>query len=424
LGKLAILPPGTVIAVQAPWGRGKTDVLARAAAATWRPGAAPAALAPRALWLNPWQYGTPDLLSPLVLALLERISPARRGSSSALLTAAETVIRAGLTFGLKAVAVTTGTRLLDVAAEPVHELLGGLFEARRQEGAVRPDADPAAAMAARFRELVGAWLADHASAGATRVLICVDDLDRCLPDRQVAFLEALRFLLSAGAAASFLVALDPALARQAVGRHYGVEAADLDRYLEKMLDLRVNLPALGPEALDRLVAQHLAEPAAEQLQSGLGLPPEAVRRAAPRAWCVPELRNPRTVRRVFDRLALLAQDAAGRAVTLDGPGDAQLVLAWLGLIERWPDVRAALQDAGEDFATRFVELHRHVLEGQPAGGAEAVVARLPCGRRAPDLAAVLRSLEAAAVPGSSLSPERQIGPRLYELDQQLVAAGL
>ncbi|MBI2300095.1 MAG: hypothetical protein HYU66_14320 [Armatimonadetes bacterium] len=58
---------GSVVALQASWGRGKTDLLARIARETYRDGLS-RYLAP-ALWVNPWQYGSPDLLSPMVAQL-------------------------------------------------------------------------------------------------------------------------------------------------------------------------------------------------------------------------------------------------------------------------------------------------------------------------------------------------------------------
>src|ERR1035438_8226750 len=75
LDRVRSMDPGSGIAIQASWGHGKTDVLARMAASTYGLDQKLDAsrIAPKALWLNPWQYDDPNLLTPLVIALLGRI---------------------------------------------------------------------------------------------------------------------------------------------------------------------------------------------------------------------------------------------------------------------------------------------------------------------------------------------------------------
>src|SRR5262245_32787141 len=71
------LPLGSVISIQGSWGRGKTDVLARAYVELQERARREGHPAP--LWLNPWQYGTPDLIRPVVVNLLSRLRPEQRG---------------------------------------------------------------------------------------------------------------------------------------------------------------------------------------------------------------------------------------------------------------------------------------------------------------------------------------------------------
>src|SRR5262249_43622897 len=124
---MATLPPGSVIAVQGPWGRGKTDVLTRvhdvlvARAGT---------TAPPPLWLNPWQYGSPNLIAPLVVQLLDRIPPAGRSGSATLRRAAETLLRAGNAIAFKALSVVVPFgEVLQAGKGPIDDLIGELFDA-------------------------------------------------------------------------------------------------------------------------------------------------------------------------------------------------------------------------------------------------------------------------------------------------------
>ena len=99
------LPPGSVIAVQGSWGRGKTDVLARLARQTWDD-PPPPGVSDRALWINPWQYGYPDLLTPLVIELMGRAQSRGKVDAVKLRAAAKSIIKAGVSFGAKAATVS------------------------------------------------------------------------------------------------------------------------------------------------------------------------------------------------------------------------------------------------------------------------------------------------------------------------------
>lgn len=444
LHKAVFLPPGSVLAVQGPWGRGKTDVLLRIAKIVREPTkyGIQEGLIGDALWINPWQYGTPDLLTPLVLAMLDRIPAEVRVKDGRLRLLAETLLRAGVNFGMKALG-TTINPILSLAADPVDRMIAGLFAAAgvKVEND-RPDADPVAVMGERFNELSGKLLAAKGKTADARLLVCVDDLDRCLPDRQVALLEAIRFLISAGAPVTFLIALDPTLARQAIITHYRTDAFDPDRYLDKMFDLRVNLPSLGVR-MGALVEHHLARQmhamghvmlVGDALRDLLG--DQAVDRllkeAATLSLSTPDLANPRIVRRIFDRLYLLAVSRAAareRSLGLTTAEECGQLLVWLAIAERYPAIRGAAQaalssDRGDTFVERLRFLHRHYLPDSdaratrelPRSFADLVAShRLPDPTSAPELCAVFAVLGKGA--GSWAES-------IFEIDQALVRAGL
>ncbi|MFT5684424.1 MAG: hypothetical protein ACI8RZ_005365 [Myxococcota bacterium] len=364
LSQAGRLPAGSVIALQGSWGRGKTDVIARLAQ---RAEAAPEWAW---LWINPWQYGDANLLTPLVLELLSMIPEEKRTSRPALVKAARTVLLAGLSFGMKATSrLVPGASLLADAAGPAASLLSGLFTAKDiNDARSRPEADPIATMSVQFKVLVEAVL--ETKPELERLVVCVDDLDRCLPDRQVALLQALRFLLSSSAEVRFAVAIDPVLARQALRVHYNEAHFDPDLYLDKMFDLRVNLPAVGDADVGALIRSHLSRAVPEGVLSAvlgekLGAAwPEHLIEQAPRALCIPNLRNPRLVRRVVDRLYLLLTTPGVAPLRLGVPLDARWLLIWLVIAERWPELRQALQSDRAAFQRNLARLHQHVLGGE------------------------------------------------------------
>lgn len=435
LERAAILPAGSMISVQGPWGRGKTDVLARVAAASFTETPAHSIFLP-AIWINPWQYGTPDLLSPVVIALLKRIKPAHRTGKKALWKAAESIIKAGLSFGLKATALTVpGGQIYEAAAKEAKSLLEGLFEARELDDDSTPDPDPVSEMGHRFAELVQQLITHENRESTARLLICVDDLDRCLPHRQVALLEALRFLVSAGASATVLVALDPTLARQSVIAHYGTSAFDPDRYLDKMFDLRLTLPSISEDMLRTLIQRQIDLGRESAFPGQLGLFAD-LEDAAVDALFLPEFRNPRMLSRIFSRFHLLARSGLPPDLKV-GKDDKWLWVLWLALIERRPELRAALQDAGSRMTGRFEDIFKaygSVFDPDLATPAErkhlANYMRgigMPDPDEAPDLTGVFQWIVGHR-PSHRADKVRenmeQVGKIFSDLDRVLVQAGL
>jgi len=350
LDKVGILSPGSMISIQGPWGRGKTDILLRIKGAD--NDSVKSKARRTSIWINPWQYGTPDLLSPIVIALLKLAPPKTPSQSKALWKAAQSVITAGIGFGLKATAlVAPGGKFIEAAAEEAKSLLTGLFEARALDEMPKPDPDPVARLGEQFKKLVDHVLAHEGHSPAARLLICIDDLDRCLPHRQVALLEALHFLISAKADATILVALDPSLARQSVVVHYGTPAFDPERYLDKMFDLRITLPSISGETLKTLIRKQLSKnylfegaqvPLLELAARRFGHLFSDLENSFQKALFLPDFCNPRMIGRILRRIHLLACSNVSSSLQV-APQDQWLLILWLALIERRPELRTAYQ---------------------------------------------------------------------------------
>ena len=111
---------------------------------------------------------------------------------------------------------------------------------------------------AGFRDAFGELLDDLPQ--VTRVVVLVDDLDRCLPDAVMSTLEAIKLFLSVKKMV-FVVAADQDMVRDAI-------AASLDassrserfavRYLEKIIQLPVSLPRLAQYEAEAYITLLLA----------------------------------------------------------------------------------------------------------------------------------------------------------------------
>jgi hypothetical protein len=336
------LPSGSVISVQGPWGRGKTDVVTRAF--DWFAEEAAAGRAPEPIWVDPWQYGRPDLIQPVVLQLMERMHKQHRDSDR-LKMVAKNLLRASNDMVFKAVSTFVPFGSVIGAAQPaVDDIINSLLDNQSPE----VDADPVHEMASRFYELVDAVVDNAAGNARLPLLICVDDLDRCLPDHQIAMLEAIHFLTSAGAHCLFLVALDPVLVQQAAITHYRTVGFDSNQYLDKLFQLRVNLTALQRDKIETMIDAELelprAAPARTILLKGLSADPDAVKAAFGRVFAVPELTNPRLVHRVFERLRLAAMaNSSDDHDFLRDPERLVALVIWCAVAERWPQLRQLLQ---------------------------------------------------------------------------------
>lgn len=106
---------------------------------------------------------------------------------------------------------------------------------------------------AGFRDDFAALMAQDL--GITKVVVLVDDLDRCLPAAAVATLEAIKLFLSVKKMA-FVLAADEDLVRASIDAHLGGLANGdfAARYSEKIVQIPVSLPVLSQQDAEAYVA--------------------------------------------------------------------------------------------------------------------------------------------------------------------------
>ncbi|MEU4828447.1 P-loop NTPase fold protein [Actinomadura sp. NPDC023710] len=91
--------------------------------------------------------------------------------------------------------------------------------------------------------------------GIQKVVVLVDDLDRCLPSTIMATLEAIKLFLSVPQTA-FVLAADEELIREAIGIHLeGASRGGLAKlYTEKIIQIPISLPVLSLEQAEAYIA--------------------------------------------------------------------------------------------------------------------------------------------------------------------------
>jgi predicted KAP-like P-loop ATPase len=245
-----------------------------------------------------------------------------------------------------------------------------------------------------------------------RLIVLIDDLDRCLPATAIATLEAIRLFLFVPSAA-FVIAADEGMIEYAVRNHFpdlpvstgpGSYARN---YLEKLIQVPFRMPALGSAETYIYLALllHLSngvDPASEAFAKTLAVAREALRRPwlgrgfdrttiAKQLTPIPtELEaalqvaaqispilaegargNPRQVKRFVNTMALRMAIASERGFQDEIK---QAVLAKLMLAERFaPEVfdAIALDSAADGFSKIVAELEGTDAEEKAASGKRA-----------------------------------------------------
>lgn len=152
-------------------------------------------------------------------------------------------------------------KVLVTSAVTMTPNIGGLVEALTPEPP--PDQgeapDPAKPQSmAGFRDEFAALMADE-GLGIAKVVVLVDDLDRCLPPAAVGTLEAIKLFLSVKKMA-FVLAADEDLVRASIDAHLGGLANGdfAARYTEKIVQIPVSLPVLSQHDAEAYVALLMA----------------------------------------------------------------------------------------------------------------------------------------------------------------------
>lgn len=143
-----------------------------------------------------------------------------------------------------------------VGATITNMVLARTVDAEKLVDAFTPNPEEPTSMAG-FREEFEQHMKN--SVGIKKVIVLVDDLDRCSPDSVVAILEAIKVFLSVSKMA-FVLAAEEALIRFAIERstNSGARNTYSDRYLEKIVQLPVRLPTLSREDAETFIALLLA----------------------------------------------------------------------------------------------------------------------------------------------------------------------
>lgn len=290
------------IGVHGDWGAGKSSVLKMAE------GAFKAQDRVLCLWFNGWTFeGFADAKTVLIETLIDELRRARPNSTKVAEAAKKLLkrvdwLKLARNSGGLALTAFTGIPSLDqisgaidmiktFAAKPsdqvsVDDLKEFAGQAQEYVKSAEEDVDriPAHIQAFRkeFLELIDAAELD-------RLVVIVDDLDRCLPKTAIATLEAIRLFLMVERTA-FVIGADELMIEYAVKEHFpdlppsSGPVGYARNYLEKLIQVPFRVPALGLAETRAYITLLLAELALSSQDPGFQKLLAAARKDMQRPW--------------------------------------------------------------------------------------------------------------------------------------------
>lgn len=223
------------ICLSGGWGSGKTTLLRRLADVIAEDSEGTEYVR---IWFEPWKLGGEvEVRNVLAHRVLQRIAE----DGGFLETAKIDVDNKGL---LRMVA----ERLLQVRVDDASRIY-------RAETAVR---ETFAEVEDLFKKIARAYLDGKDDVPRRRIVVFVDDLDRCGPERVAEVLEAVKLFFDLPGMV-FVFALDRRQLEHAIQVRHDLPAPEARVYLEKIFQLTVALPPKGSRSLVRFLGRQLEE---------------------------------------------------------------------------------------------------------------------------------------------------------------------
>jgi hypothetical protein len=239
------------VGVFGPWGSGKTSV---SQSIQRRLESEPGVLV---IYAEPWAFDpTTDPKARLIGTVLNAVNGRLEGTGRLTENLKSKIAKlAQRVRWSRAVKLAARTAL--TAQLPSIDDLADVFKAEEGPPVDEPSIDG-------FRDDFATLMTDEALADVDRVVVIIDDLDRCLPDTVVDVLEAIKLFLAVPKMA-FLVAADEKAVRFAIASRYTMtrvgmekEATELAvRYLDKIVQIPIRVPLLSLADVEAYILQLL-----------------------------------------------------------------------------------------------------------------------------------------------------------------------
>ncbi len=240
--KLSIQPPFS-LSVNGNWGSGKTTLM-KALQNKFETQGFPV------LWFNPWEY---ERVEDIVFCFLVELTRFAHSSLEGVVKELGIFGLSFITSGLDLTArLVTGNKLSFREVSNIEKEVREALQSRYvQENPVEVVKKDFALLTSRISE-------KH---NKLPLIVFLDDLDRCLPDKALDLLEALKnIFVVPGADVIFISGIDTQVAKQFIIKRYeGLDANFAYNYFKKIFNFTVNVPVLTGNSFKKLIKNRLGD---------------------------------------------------------------------------------------------------------------------------------------------------------------------
>lgn len=235
------------IGVYAEWGFGKTSLMRLTEDALHTQESSTL----KSVWFNAWKFDkSNDLRVAIINVILKQIEKDRTTTES-IKEKAKKLLKRINWLGLGSATATAGAVALNpyLAAIPI---LSGVFETKKLDTSkfvtedIIKDSPEEKALELigefedKFKELTNEYVGNDG-----RLVIFIDDLDRCLPDKAIDILESIKLFLNVPNTV-FVIGVDKKVIESGILKKYGKEFEEWGKnYLDKIIQVQFRLPPIS-----------------------------------------------------------------------------------------------------------------------------------------------------------------------------------
>ena len=223
------------LGIYGPWGSGKTTLmdLVRFHLSSDPP--------VKTAWFDAWKYDRKELLwNALIQVILRRIHEDSGGKPKAKSLALALATTAAKIAARTAIKIGTQGLVSDAVLDDFAKQFSGVGDDNLY--------DYVEGFEDKFADVVKEYVGEEG-----RLVVFIDDLDRCLPEGAITVLESLKLFLDRSQCV-FVIGVDQAALAEAIKTTYGLNAELLGRdYLDKIVQVSIPVPKASAEELFSLL---------------------------------------------------------------------------------------------------------------------------------------------------------------------------
>ena len=332
---ICLSSPPFRLALFGPWGSGKTTILKLVESEVGqRSEKDDNEIFFRSVWFNAWDHESNanlfySLTQDLVSSVPDGVRYSKKGSR---------VVRRLLEGSL-----AHGRRW------STEEALGSNRPGQQRGPSGEPDSLGVEAIRADLERLTEMMLVAAGKKREKRLVIFVDDLDKCLPAHALAFLESIKLFFSRQAQVVLVCSIDESVLRRAVYSKYGhPEPGFAESYIEKVFEFSFQVPGISTLQISGLVDEIYR-------RSGLGNRDVPAEQRKMERRVIEDVMgrsglslNPRRIKRIFNRFVWFVSQQERLDENAAVSDDAlEPWLTWLLATEYWRGLRDFIGRHGE-----------------------------------------------------------------------------